>query len=402
MAASITFFPVACGDMTLVELADPQRSTILVDVKIRSVEAATDDTISDVASELRARLRKDAQGRPYVDAFLLSHPDEDHCLGLKEHFYLGSLNDYPDDDKPYTEKRIVIREMWSSPLVFRRATRKAAKDGYNLCDDAAAWSKEARRRVKVARDKFFVGVDTGDRILIMGEDENGKTDDLQSIVVKPGHSFNRINGTESTFFQAKLLAPMVADDEAEDDVLSKNNSSVVMSIQIAASIATPDACAFLTGGDAEVEIWERLWNKHKDIKGTFDYDILLSPHHCSWHSLSEESWSETKGQAKVNPDAQQALAQAKQGAFIVASSAPIKDDDKDPPCFGAKAEYERIVAGVNGEFYCTGEYPTSAAPEPLTFLIGTEGPSAPAKKDSTAKMASFISTSASAPREHGG
>ena len=109
-----------------------------------------DDDTRDVAKDLRDRLGRDAKNRPYVDAFLLTHPDADHIRGLQNHFWLGSLADYPDDKKPDGEKRIVIRELWSSPLVFRRACKN-----HTLCDDAKAFNTEAKRRVKVNRDKKF-------------------------------------------------------------------------------------------------------------------------------------------------------------------------------------------------------------------------------------------------------
>ena len=165
MTATITFFPVGNGDMTLITLADASETKILVDCNIRDTADDPDDATRDVAQDLRARLKRDARGRPYVDAFLLSHPDQDHCNGLPEHFHLGDPVDYPDDKKPDSEKRIFIRELWSSPMVFRRASNE-----HPLCDDAKAFNAEARRRVKVNRDKAFTGIDAGNRILILGED----------------------------------------------------------------------------------------------------------------------------------------------------------------------------------------------------------------------------------------
>jgi hypothetical protein len=143
-------------------------------------DAADDpeDDTRDVAKDLRARLKRDSKKRPYVDAFLLSHPDQDHCRGLEKHFYLGPPEDYPDDKKMDQEKRIFIRELWSSPLVFRRASKS-----FVLCKDASAFSAEARRRVKVNREKKFSGVEEGNRILVLWEDEDGKTDDLGPILV---------------------------------------------------------------------------------------------------------------------------------------------------------------------------------------------------------------------------
>jgi len=107
--ANLTFFPVDNGDMTLVRLADSVTTTILIDVNIRVAADDPEDTTRDVAADLRARLPRDEKGRPYVDAFLLSHPDKDHCTGFEKHFHLGPLADYADDKKPDAQKRIVIR-----------------------------------------------------------------------------------------------------------------------------------------------------------------------------------------------------------------------------------------------------------------------------------------------------
>lgn len=395
MAASLTFFPVGTGDMTLVQLADGL--TLLIDMHIRVAADDADDDTPDVAKDLRSRLRRDDEGRPYVDAMLLSHPDKDHCTGLEKHFHLGSLSDYADSDKPDEEKRIVIREMWSSALVFRRANKKK---GFSLCSDAKAWAAEARRRIEVNREQEFDGVEVGDRIQIMGEDENGKTDDLGPILIKVDEFFNRINGQDSDYFEAQLLGPLPKGDDAEEETLSKNDSSVVLNLQIAASKGVPDGCKFLTGGDAEVAIWERMWVKHKDNPAVLEYDVLQTPHHCSWHTLSYDSWSDKRTKGVVSADAKKALSQARSAAFIVASSDPIKDDDNDPPCIGAKWEYEKIVKNVDGKFMCTGEHPDEKSPESLVFTITADGPQAPKKKETGAKVASFIATTRK-PHEHG-
>src|SRR5207244_2935794 len=134
----------------------------------------------DVAKQLRERLDRDDKGRLYVDAFLLTHPDGDHIRGLKKHFHLGG----PDDWSSRMNK-IIIREMWSSPIVFRRASKH-----HTLCDDATAWASEARRRVALFRTGQPVG--DGNRILILGEDVDGKTDGLGSILVKTDQVFSKI------------------------------------------------------------------------------------------------------------------------------------------------------------------------------------------------------------------
>lgn len=366
MTATICFFPVGNGDMTLLTLSDETR--VLVDCNIRDAADDPNDDTRDVAKDLRARLKRDAKGRPYVDAFLLSHPDQDHCNGLTEHFYLGDPADYPDDKKPDAEKRILIREIWSSPMVFRRACKS-----HVLCDDAKAFNTEAKRRVKVNRDRSFAGIDEGNRILILGEDEDGKTDDLKSILVPVDSTFTRINGTYSQCFEVRLLAPLPKSDDDTEDILSKNHSSVILNMAVAADSSRAVIRQFLTAGDAEVAIWERLWEKHKNAPAVLEYDLLETPHHCSWHSLSYDSWSELHEDAEISADARSALSQTRSGAIIVASSDAIEDDDIDPPCWGAKLEYDAIAEEADGSFICTGEHPDSASPAPLEFSISAQG-----------------------------
>jgi hypothetical protein len=393
MAASVTFFPVGCGDMTLLRLADSARTTVLIDINIRAVV----EGVRDVAKDLRDRVGRDSKNRPYVDAFLLTHPDEDHIRGLENHFWLGPLADYPDDKKPDEEKRIVIREIWSSPLVYRRACKS-----HTLCSDAKAFNTEAKRRVQVNKDKKFEGVEDGDRILVMGEDENGKTDNLGPILVKIDEEFSRINGVNKKgYFTATLLGPLPKQEsDEEEEKLGKNHSSVILNMMVGADAKTPDGCKFLCGGDAEVLIWERQWERHKSATDVLEYDLMLAPHHCSWHTLSWESWSETKGKAKVSEDARKALSVTRKGAMIVASCAPIKDDDNDPPCIGAKREYEAIANDAGGSFICVGEQPSEASPEPLELTVSAEGVSLPAKQETGRKSAAII-TSASTPMPHG-
>lgn len=213
---TVTFFPVENGDMTLIAVGDAAETKILIDCNIRAAADDPEDATRDVGKDLRDRLKRDGKGRPYVDAFLQSHPDQDHCRGIAKHFYLGVPSEYPDDKKKDSEKRIIIREIWSSPLVFRRA----GKD-HPLCQDALDFTAEAKRRVKVNRDKRLTGVGDGDRILVLGEDENGKTDDLGPILVKIDELFSKINGAQNMLFQARLLAPLpISDKEDEEELLT--------------------------------------------------------------------------------------------------------------------------------------------------------------------------------------
>jgi len=391
MKSTITFFPVDNGDMTLIKLSD--KTTILVDIKLR--ESAEDDENSafDAVQGLRDRLEKDDDGRPYVDAFLLTHPDQDHCRGLRKHFHLGPLSDYDFDAPEGEELKIVMREIWSSPMIFRRASKNNP-----LCEDAKAFNTEARRRVKLFRDN---GVSMeGDRVLIIGEDEEGKTEGLEPILVKFDEVFSMINGKSNDHISMRVLGPFpIQEDSEEEERLRKNHSSVILQYSLAAN-GQDGACLFLSGGDAGVYIWERLWGKKESKTSDIQYDLLLTPHHCSWHSLSHDSWSEDEN-PQVSQDAKSALSQSRDGAFIVSSSKPIKNDKSDPPCWGAKMEYLSILESVDGEFFCTGEHPNEEAPEPLTFKISKEGPQPPSKKSEAITGVAVGAGSTKEPRYHG-
>ena len=390
MAARVVFFPVSNGDMTLIELDNGQ--CILTDINIRAVADNEDDETPDVAEMLRKHLNKrgrDDNGRLFVDTFCLSHPDQDHITGLRNHFHLGPLEDWSEDDD-----KIVVREMWSSPVVFRRASKNN-----RLCDDAKAWNKEAKRRVKRYRDVGITFAE-GDRILILGEDEDGRTDDIPDIVVKIDKEITKSNRENGKSFNARLLGPLPATDDEDSSTLVKNRSSIVLRFSLHIG-GQKDKCRILTGGDAEVEIWKRLWNKHKDENlGWLEYDILQSPHHCSWRSLSFDSWSEKGKDAKTDQDARSALSQCRDGAVIVASSKEIKDDDDNPPHHRAKEEYISIVESDDTRFYCTDEEWDSSG-QPLVFDVESAVKKRSAKAAAIATKALGIGATAAAARPHG-
>lgn len=359
MTAKITFYPVDNGDMTLVQLESEE--AILIDCFIKKrADDDNDDSARDVATDLREELNRDAKGRLYVDTMMISHPDADHCSGLETHFHLG-----PPDDWVKKDDKIIVREMWSSPMVFRRASSNMP-----LCSDAKAWAKEARRRVKYFND----GNDAvnGERILVLGEDEDGKTDELDDILIKVGETITAVNGDSKAKLRVRLIGPIPNSEvgEEDDDTFSKNNSSIIANFQIEAE-RDVEACYFLTGGDAEVDIWNEVWAREKANKSVLKYDILQAPHHCSWHSLSHDSWSEKGRKGKIEDDALQALSQARIGAAIVSSSKSIKDNNDNPPCIGAKETYQDIENCT--DFYCTGEHPNEKDPEPLVFEITNGG-----------------------------
>ena len=359
MATKLSFFPVDNGDMTLIQTESDK--SIMIDVNIRAAADNPDDDTPDVAHKLREILNRDKFGRKYVDVLLISHPDKDHCTGLRKHFHL----DAPETWSSKSDK-IFVREFWSSPMVFRRASKKIT-----LCDDAREFNREARRRVQIYRDPIKQVCD-GNRILILGEDENGKTDDLNEILIRVNGRFSQINGENDKSVAVRLLGPLPKGSDDDEELLSKNNSSTILQFSLSGG-GIGDKCRYLTGGDAEVAIWEKLWNLHKNRTEWLSYDVLLAPHHCSWHSISYDSQTELGGNAKVCMDAFNALSRARDGATIVASSVAIKDDGNDPPSIRAKQEYQKIVKSVTGDFKCVGEHPSERSLDILEIEITMYG-----------------------------
>lgn len=391
--ASLTFFPVGNGDMALITLDNGQ--TILIDMNIRAAADDPDDDTYDVAKDLRERLKKDSKGRRYVDALLVSHPDADHVTGLTKHFYLGPPADFPEKND---DDLIFIREMWSSPIVFRRASTQ-----HKLCEEAKAWASEARRRVARFRESKMDTAE-GDRILILGKDKGNKTDDIMDIVIECKERITKVNRVAADAFEGRLLAPIYIEKDYDPllDVLEKNNSSVIIRFSIKGDNVA-DRCRFLSGGDAGVAIWERLWQRHSEDKNTdwLSYDIMETPHHCSWRTLSHDRWSELGEKVKVCDDARNALSQTREGAVIVASCNPIKKEEPNPPHERAKREYLTMVDGSDERFICLSDY-VEKEERSLEFKISSAGATKVRKLTTTvAATAVGVSSVSTNARAHG-
>ena len=136
---SFTFWPVGNGDSSTIAVD----ADTVAQMDIHNLECAggDDDPHVPIVDRLVELLPRNADGKPYLAAFGLSHADEDHCLGFEE------LLD-----------RVHIGDLWFSPYILR--------DEPELSPDADAFCKEARRRVQKNIDEGEVG--SGDRIRVIG------------------------------------------------------------------------------------------------------------------------------------------------------------------------------------------------------------------------------------------
>jgi beta-lactamase superfamily II metal-dependent hydrolase len=367
MTATIEFFPVGSGDMTLVRLASGK--TILIDINIRgNADKENEKDFPDVAAMLKNRLDRQ-NGIPFIDVFMLSHPDQDHISGLQNHFHLGapSLAEEADNEK---DQKILIREMWSSPLTFRRAKKEDT-----TTPNAEAWKEEAKRRVKMFKNKEQGADEDGNLIRVLGDDIEHKTDGIERLLVKTGDVFNEICREFDDTFSALLLAPKFVTDAEEADALAgKNNTSIVIQISLASKSGEPLETKFLTGGDAEVDIWKRIWNRNKDQPEKLGYHILQTPHHCSLGSLSSDSYNDRgdqkgKGeQCVIDEEAHKALSQAENKALIIAS---MDEPERESGRGLARRKYTDIAEGQDGKMRVTM---VDCKDKPLKITITGSGP----------------------------
>jgi len=363
-SSTITFFPVGekNGGMTLIKLNDKLETTILIDCSIGD-ELIAD--YCDVNQELRKRLPEDSNGRPYVDAFILTHRHEDHVKGLQDNFHLGSLFNY---DYSSEQQKIVIRELWSSHIYW-----KPESENYSLCDNAKAFNKEVKRRIELFKLNKTIQQE-GDRIIIIGEDSDGRTNGLELIKYDIGNSFSKINERNiESKFKGLILGPINRQyDEDDESFFNHNRQSLIIQFTISESdFYNRYDNKILMSADAECFVWETLWNKYMNNPQKLEYDILYIPHHCSWHSLSYDSQSKDYN-PQICKNAKKALSQKKMGAYAVSQSKIITDKTDDPPSVEAKKEYQSIIG--SDQFICTNEYPNTKEPEPIEFFLSSSGP----------------------------
>lgn len=357
-ANSIKHYPVDNGDMTLIQIGSKGvGKTVLVDMKIRGSNENS-DTQFDVAADIYKHLPTNSNGSPYVDLFVLTHPDDDHCLGFDKYMHTGSPSDCsePKEGEP---KKIVMNEIWFSEICTKRASEET-----RLSADAKAFRTEAKRRRQLFEDGGTNKSIDGNKLKVVGmdTDDSDKKESwyLDGMVIQKGDE------VEVGTAKALILAPLddeIFDEEHQQD---KNNSSVVIRW-------TVNYAQILLGGDATAHIWKHIWEENKYNTSKLKYDLLLAPHHCSWHTLSYDSASKTDN-PKVLPEAKSALSQANSGAHIVSSSKKIEKEQKDPPSHLAKEEYLDILNGNNKRFTCLADSATETKPpKPRNLTLSISG-----------------------------
>jgi beta-lactamase superfamily II metal-dependent hydrolase len=314
----LVFWPVANGDSTTIVID----SKTLLQVDLNHLEKSEDDgdPTWSVVDELVKRLPK-KDGRPYLSAFALTHPDQDHCRGF------AKLLDDVD-----------IGELWFTPRVFREYKK-------DLCDDAKAFKKEADRRVKKTIDaKGDPGA--GHRVRIIGYSDLLNEDKFKKFpedrITVPGNELTTIDEQSvSSKFRAFVHAPF-KDDDAGD----RNDTSLGMQVTLYDGSNKLRALLF---GDLSYPIIRRIFQVSK--ADDLAWNVLLAPHHCSKAVMywKDEGDDEEKLKKHIVDEMDAA---SKSPNRIVSSSNTVPSSNKpgdNPPHAKAKTQYESITTS----FVCT-------------------------------------------------
>lgn len=314
----LVFWPVGNGDSTTIVVD----SETCLQVDLNHLEKSDDDDDASwaVVDELVERLPK-VDGRPYLAAFALTHPDQDHCRGFAQLL-----------------KEVDIGELWFTPRVFREYNK-------DLCDDAESFKKEAERRVgETIEAKGDPGA--GNRVRIFGYSDLLEEDDFEGFpedrLIVPGNEVTVIDEEDvSDKFRAFIHAPF-KDDDAGD----RNDTSLGM--QITLDDGSQRLRALLLG-DLSYPILQRIFNDSE--ADDLAWNVLLAPHHCSKAAMywKDEDDDEEKLKKHMVDEMDGASLEPNR---VVSSSNPVPSSNKsgdNPPHAKAKTQYEKITES----FLCT-------------------------------------------------
>lgn len=360
---TIKYFPVGNGDMSLITLEDGTR--ILVDCKLTAKsDGSTVSKVCDVKKELLNSLQK-RNGNYFVDVFILTHGDRDHCHGFKDNFYQGDPANYSQKDRE--QNLIIMDTMWFSPMIAEQYTN----------EDEDAHQCEAERRIALHRSNHPDRDNPGNRIKIIGYDSNKDYHDLNNLRAVPGDVITRFNDKDQQKFSIFIHAPFKV--HLDSPYKDKNSASIVFQARFKAYDWSTDFCCLaMFGGDSDHTTWAQILERTKRFKNdvnqkALSWDLFLAPHHCSWSFFNDTSEDDVK------PTSLEALDYARSGAWVIASSKKIVNNDDNPPYADAKKEYIKKLSSPS-KFLNTAVEPNESGPEPIIFDITPNGPARPPKK----------------------
>lgn len=372
MKHEIIFYPVGNGDCNLIRFSDGAK--MLVDCNFTSEAENETSPKYDVFNDLVTYQFGKKFNLPFVDAFVLTHPDQDHCRGFATKFFLNNPHTSSPTQEDKDENRIVIGELWYSPRVFSEQTNE-------LSEDAKAFKKEAERRMKLWKNNDANKNKDGNRIRIVGYFKDEKLSSLpDSVKSFPGDTVEHLNGTKRTQYRFFIHAPFKDDIEGND----RNCTSIVFQVRFDID-KTKDVGKLVLGGDAEWRVWKKIQENTTD-ENNLKWNIFEAPHHCSYTFFADTRDDEPE-QSAID-----FLALREGSGYIVSSSKLIKQNKDNPPCQKAKNRYIKSMDDDEDYFLCTTtkDAKGNEVYEPVKFEIVSEGvkPTESAQESTQEKKAS--------------
>ena len=343
----IKFYPVGNGDNVLVKLNDD--TTVIIDCQIRDEIEKNGIKVYDVKRDILKEIARDSNNNPFVDLFISSHPHNDHCQGFEKNYYCGSPSEYSSLNREKGE--IIIGELWVTERIFSN----------DLCESAKAIRSEAKRRRKIFNANFSESQRFGNRLKIIGynEDDN-KTKDLHYV---PGNLVS-FNPCLSIFVHAPFKKDLVRGKADQDH----NATSIVLQMQFFMNHEIKSR--LFLAGDADHYVFEQIIEQSKNHYNAdkLEWDIFLAPHHCSWSFFNDRPYAEN-----VEPKdySLEFLDYRKPGAHVIASSRKIEDKEPNPPHYPAKQKFCQEVGET--KFKNTAIHINEKAPQPLVYYIDETG-----------------------------
>ena len=339
--SGFAFWPVGNGDSTTIFVSE----SVVIQIDLNHTEEAEseDSCRAPIVDEL-ADLLPQIDGKPYLSAFVLSHPDEDHCRGFAQLL-----------------ERVTIGELWVTPRVLREFKKE-------LSESAKAFKDEAERRVK--ETICGRGEDAGNRVRIIGYDDLLQDEEYlgfpEERLTVPGNELSEIDG-ESLDDEISVFihSPFKEDSSGE-----RNDTSLGIRVELR-NEATKLRGLFL--GDLSYPVISSIFCRSADED--LEFDVLLAPHHCSksvmYHSSEDDRPPELKAEIMEKIESLKG-----EGAFIISSSEAIPDTNQkgdNPPHAKAKVRYQERVEAKH--FICTLEHAEEAGESiPIVVEGSLEGP----------------------------
>lgn len=347
MKHSIKFYPVGNGDCDLITIGGANKK-MMFDCNFRQKAEEDNEEMYDVLDDLLTNeLTTKKCGLPLLDAFLLTHPDLDHCRSFMDKFFLGDPDAVPQSAKD--DKKILIGELWYSPRVFEELSGE-------LNADAKAFKKEAKRRMDLYKSNSNKADKDGNRIRIIGWTDNPDLKGLEDRIITPGNTISEVNGTSCRHFEMFIHAPFKDDIEGED----RNMTSIASQLRFKSDKNNEDIARVFLGGDTEWRVIQEIMNKTSN-DDYLKWDLMEAPHHCSYKFFADDR-EDDPNQASLD-----FLNKREDGAFVVSSSKIVKKNSDNPPCQKAKNRYTDRVGESN--FFCTSGDKDDDTEAPIVFDI---------------------------------